>query len=170
MRHHEAFESEFTEDVSEQAGWMYADLFLAMMVLFLATISFVPQLTKLPQNSSQSSAATVAVGKQFDRGANQIYATFDPATIQADLTSFENKQSYPPNSTVLYAQVIGGYNPKTQSANDGAVAAIGFSIKLKSSMPAVFGATNFDASGSSQIPVGSVVLRMTFIPPIATNK
>ncbi len=170
MRYENELESEFTEDVSEQAGWMYADLFLAMMALFLATISFVPQLTKLPQNSLQSSAATVAVGKQFDRGANQIYSTFDPTTIKADLTSFENKQSYPPNSTVLYAQVIGGYNSKTQTANDGTVTAIGFSIKLKNSLPQVFGSTNFDASGSDQIPAGSVILRMTFIPPDITKK
>jgi hypothetical protein len=169
MRYDDELESEFTEDVSEHAGWMYADLFLAMMALFLATISFVPQLTKLPQNSLQSSAATVAVGKQFDRGANQIYTTFDLNSIKADLTSFENKQSYPPDSTVLYAQVIGGYDAKTQTVNDGIVTAIGFSIKLKKLLPLVFGSTNFDAGGSPDIPAGSVIIRMTFIPPNPTK-
>jgi len=170
MRYDEELDSEFAEDVSEQAGWMYADLFLAMMALFLATISFVPQLTKLPQNSAQTEQATVKVGKQFDRGANQLYATFDASQIKADLTSFENKQSYPPNSTVLYAQVIGGYDAKKQTSSDGTVAAIGFSIKLKNSLPTIFGSTNFDASGDPSVPVGSVILRMTFIPPVTGAK
>jgi len=170
MRYEDELESEFTEDVSEQAGWMYADLFLAMMALFLATISFVPQLTKMPQSTLQSSAASVPLGKQFDKGANQVYSSFNPLAIQADIAAFENKQNFPLNSTVLYAQVIGGYNQKTQSDSDGSVAAIGFSIKLKNSLPKVFGATNFDASGSSQIPAGFVLLRMTFIPPDLTSK
>ena len=34
----EKFADESEEDVSFLAGWMYADLFLAMMVVFLATI------------------------------------------------------------------------------------------------------------------------------------
>ena len=30
------------EDATSQAGWLFADSFLALMVIFLATISFVP--------------------------------------------------------------------------------------------------------------------------------
>lgn len=30
------------EDATLLAGWMYADLLLGLMVIFLATISFVP--------------------------------------------------------------------------------------------------------------------------------
>jgi len=32
------------EDLTGLAGWMYTDLLLALMVIFLATISFVPQI------------------------------------------------------------------------------------------------------------------------------
>ena len=45
MRRARARGSEFAEDATEQAGWMYADLFLGLMVIFLATISFVPTIT-----------------------------------------------------------------------------------------------------------------------------
>ena len=39
---------EHEEDLLGLAGWMYADLFLALMVIFLATISFVPALVHNP--------------------------------------------------------------------------------------------------------------------------
>ena len=32
------------EDATHQGGWLFADSFLALMVVFLATISFVPAL------------------------------------------------------------------------------------------------------------------------------
>ncbi len=32
------------EDATHQGGWLFADSFLALMVIFLATISFVPSL------------------------------------------------------------------------------------------------------------------------------
>jgi len=37
------------EDASHQAGWMFADLLLALMVIFLAAQSFVPKEASLPQ-------------------------------------------------------------------------------------------------------------------------
>ena len=37
------YEAPVEEDLTGQAGWMYTDLMLALMVVFLATISFVPQ-------------------------------------------------------------------------------------------------------------------------------
>jgi hypothetical protein len=169
MAHDDLIESEFTEDASEQAGWMYADLFLALMVLFLATISFVPQYTKLPQTPQDAKAATVNVGPQFQRGASQTYATFDAARIRADIHAFEALQKYPVNSEVLYAQLIGGFGP-TEQSTDGNVTAIGFSIKLKNQIPEIFGTTNFSISSDSKLPSGSVLLRMTFIPgPITGN-
>jgi hypothetical protein len=49
MRRASATGPELGEDVTEKAGWMYADLFLALMVIFLATISFVPNTRLLHQ-------------------------------------------------------------------------------------------------------------------------
>ena len=35
------------EDATEQAGWLFADSFLALMIIFLATISFVPDINNV---------------------------------------------------------------------------------------------------------------------------
>ena len=42
------------EDVTHLAGWMYADLLLALMVIFLATISFVPKFNNVSINSEKT--------------------------------------------------------------------------------------------------------------------
>lgn len=161
---------EFQEDASEQAGWMYADLFLALMVLFLATISFVPDLTKLPQTPLEAKAAVITTGPQFIKGASEVYDTFDAAKIAANIHAFEAQQHYPLNSQVLYAQIIGGYGPN-QNVGDGSVTAIGFGIKLKAQLPAIFATTDFSISTNSNLPSGSVLLRMTFVPaPIGATK
>jgi len=44
------------DDLTGLAGWMYTDLLLALMVIFLATISFVPQI----YGTITSSSSTVA--------------------------------------------------------------------------------------------------------------
>jgi hypothetical protein len=154
------------EDATELAGWMYADLFLALMVIFLATISFVPQLTKMPQTKLDAAAANVSVGPQFDRGASQVYASFDAAKIQSDLHAFEKKLSYPTGSEVLYAQIIGGYGAGTTDSTPGNLAAIDFSVKLKSQLPEIFGHTSVDISTTPLLPKGAVLLRLTLVPPI----
>ena len=44
-----------TEDSTLLAGWMYADLFLAMMVIFLATVTFIPEyIGNLDQTATNS--------------------------------------------------------------------------------------------------------------------
>jgi len=57
------FTPEEPGDASHLAGWMYADLLLALMVIFLATISFVP-------NFANSSSAVPTQIKQISSGYN----------------------------------------------------------------------------------------------------
>lgn len=160
-------ESDLAEDATEQAGWMYADLFLALMVIFLATISFVPQFTKLPQPKLDAAAATVSVGPQFERGASQVYAKFDAGKIRADIQAFEKKMNYPLNSEVLYAQIIGGYGTAGDAPSVGNLAAIDFSVKLKNYLPEIFGRSTVNIGTTPVLPKGAVVLRLTLVPPIA---
>ena len=44
------------EDVTNQAGWMYADLFLGLMVVFLATVTFIPEYLGGLNESARNSA------------------------------------------------------------------------------------------------------------------
>jgi hypothetical protein len=157
-----AFSSE-GEDVTNQAGWMYADLFLALMVIFLATISFVPQLTA--SSGTSSGARSVAIQLKdlnYSAGLLANYKLFDINTIDKDVSSFKSSQGIPTNADIIYTQIIGGYDSKKESANVGTVNAIGFSVKLKNLGQQIFGKSAISISTSDQIPSGSVALRMTF--------
>ena len=77
-RLHEA--STLDDDMSDKAGWMYADLFLALMVIFLATISFVPEIKAANENSNQvriqSSKVKQTTNFNFDRGLTCIHESY----------------------------------------------------------------------------------------------
>jgi len=154
------------EDITDKAGWMYADLFLALMVIFLATISFVPQLTQLPGNSVGAKSVSIQLKDlNYNAGLVTNYKLFDINAISKDVTNFKTKQGIPTDADIIYTQIVGGYDSKKESANTGTVNAIGFSVKLKNLGQTVFGKSAISISASDQIPSGSVALRMTF----ATN-
>ncbi|CAB4625156.1 unannotated protein [freshwater metagenome] len=82
------------EDASHLAGWMYADLLLALMVIFLATISFVPNL------STSSSAVTTQIkqissGYNYNRGLSLVYNGFNSKLIAGDIANFKIQEACP---------------------------------------------------------------------------
>ena len=65
------------EDVSFLAGWMYADLFLAMMVVFLATVTFIPEYIGRLDQSATNSAYNYQ--KIYEKPMVVAYEGFDEA-------------------------------------------------------------------------------------------
>jgi hypothetical protein len=150
------------EDVTNQAGWMYADLFLALMVIFLATISFVPQLT---QTGSDGKTLGVAVNSfNYTNGMAIVYKDFDLAKIQSDIAKFESANKIPNDSQILFTQIIGGYDATKEDANAGTLTAIGFSVKVKNQGQNIFGNSTISINTSPLVPKGEVALRLTFAP------
>ena len=151
------------EDVTNQAGWMYADLFLALMVIFLATISFIPELTQGASSATGKKNLTIQLRDlNYSAGLVTEYKTFDLKAISTDVTSFKKKQGIPTNADIIYTQIVGGYDSQKETANTGTVNAIAFSVKLKNLGQSIFGNSTISISTSDQIPSGAVALRMTF--------
>jgi len=162
MRTRRVAPSELVEDVSQQAGWMYADLFLALMVIFLATISFVPTLTGGPATGNSKTSQTVSLKSvNFDQGMANLYNGFDLVQLRADIDKFKKKAKLADSSEIIYVQVIGGY-AKTEKASVGTLAAIDFSVQLKKQAADLFDLAAIKLDTSSAIPSGSVAVRMTF--------
>ena len=149
------------EDLTPQAGWMYADLFLALMVIFLATISFVPQLSN---NATKFRTATVQPKSayNYDKGLSLIYTKFDFDTISADIEKFKSTEKLPTATDIIYVQIVGGYNPKSETAQQGTLRALAFSFLMNSGNTPLFihAATNLGAS--DQIKPDQILLRLTF--------
>jgi len=152
------------EDVTSQAGWMYADLFLALMVIFLATISFVPQLTQTGAGGKTTGVAVQSFN--YSNGMAIVYKDFDLKKIKSDITKFESANRIPDGAQVLFAQIIGGYDATKESANAGTLTAIAFSVKIKNEGQEVFGSSTISINSSPLVPTGEVALRMTFVPKV----
>ena len=139
-------------------GWLFADSFLALMVIFLATISFVPTLGGAV--SSSSNIGNVA-GSNYVKGLNLAYEEFDAALIQKDIAAFAKNEGISANSKVLYAKIVGGYDAKVEAANKGTFRALLFSARIRASDLAQFTEAKIDLGKSEQLKPAQIVLRLT---------
>ena len=149
------------EDVTDKAGWMYADLFLALMVIFLATISFVPDFRQAPVSGS-SSADTGVASSTMNQGANTTYTTFDPEKLKADIAAYRKENNLSTAAGIVYVQVIGGYDAATQGINAGTLTAVQFSVKMKTALPDLFNQATFKIDTNPQLGANTVALRFVF--------
>jgi len=177
------------ENTADQAGWMYADLLLALMVIFLATISFVPQFldTYVPSgsgvgNSSQQGSGGMGIGDgsagtgtsnrpssgipdadyTFDQSLALFYEDFDLNTFVADVENFRLQENLGENFEIVFAQITGGYDAKTESPEKGTLRAIAFSIKLKESNLDYLNNTSTSIRTNPEVPNNKVLVRFTF--------
>lgn len=147
------------EDVTDKAGWMYADLFLALMVVFLATISFVPEFRAAPNSNA---AGTTVASSTMTNGANFQYSGFDPAKLKADIEKYRLENKLSSVSKIVYVQIIGGYDSAKQNVNAGTVTAITFSVNMKTALPELFNGADFKIDTSADLAPNSVSLRIVF--------
>jgi hypothetical protein len=149
------------EDVTDKAGWMYADLFLALMVVFLATISFVPDLRSSPISSSAAEGTAVA-SSTMGKGGQLQYDIFDPVKLKADIDAYKKENGLSSTSNIVYVQTIGGFDPNTQKINDGTITAVNFSLQMKNALPEYFAQAAFKIATDSGLSKNTVAVRFVF--------
>ena len=147
------------EDVTDKAGWMYADLFLALMVIFLATISFVPEFRAAPTSNVEG---TTVASSTMTKGANFQYSGFDPEKLKADIEKYRKENSLSSASKIVYVQITGGFDSAKQNVNAGTVTAISFSVNMKQKLPDIFNSADFKIDTSADLAANSVALRIVF--------
>ena len=150
------------EDVTLQGGWLFADSFLALMVIFLATISFVPVLSS-PESTGFGSGGAVNSKLNVSSGLVLSYESFNEEAISLDIANFVQEKNLAQNYEVTYTQVVGGYDPASEDSFQGSLRAINFSIQLQNANLDVFRNSTFNVGTSNLIPSGRVVLRITVV-------
>lgn len=149
------------EDATSQGGWLFADSFLALMVIFLATISFVPSLGG--GLTGTGNIGNIA-GGNYVKGLNIAYETFDPVQIEKDIAGFIEAEDLPRNSKVLFAKIVGGFNKNTESPSDGQYRALLFTAKITAAKIAYFEGAKMDLGSNSLLKQNQIVLRLTLSP------
>jgi hypothetical protein len=149
------------EDATALGGWLFADSFLALMVIFLATISFVPSLGG--GLSGTGNIGNIA-GGNYVKGLNIAYESFDAAQIQRDIDGFIAAEKLPRSSQVLFAKIVGGFNPRTESEEDGRFRALIFSSEIQKAGIGYFANSKIDLGASKLLKSNQIVLRLTLSP------
>ena len=150
------------EDVLGLAGWMYADLFLALMVIFLATISFVPALIHNPVLTPQATKASANNADHF-KALSLTYDSLDISLIESDVYDFQLKEGLLQGSPVIYGQFLGGYYPN-ESPDKGAFRALVFSSKLQSAKSGIFKKMAVNLDSTNKLRGDQVAMIFTFGP------
>ncbi len=148
------------EDLTFLAGWMYADLFLAMMVVFLATISFVPEY--FGNNSKATSDSAYNYTQIFKKPMVVTYEGFNGDLIAADIRAFIADNRLPPDTEIVYAQIIGSYNKNLESPGEAIIRAQQFSSKMDMSNIDLLNKASTTFSSTTSIPANRVVVKFTF--------
>lgn len=148
------------EDLTFLAGWMYADLFLAMMVVFLATISFVPEYFG---NNEQTQTDTAYNYTQIYKKPMVVtYEGFDGQQIANDIRNFIIDNRYSPDSEIVYAQIIGAYNKNLESPADAIYRAQEFSTKMDASNITLLHHASTTFSSTTSVAPNRIVVKFTF--------
>ena len=143
-----------TDDVTAQAGWLFADSFLGLMVIFLATISFVPFLiTDRP--------AIAGSGGNSDHALILVYDSYDLNLIESDIKKYIREQGFDVTSRVIYAQISGYYNSKLETERSGYIRALAFGSKLKQVQDRYFQDLEIKLAANPSLKPNQVMLRLT---------
>ena len=154
------------EDVTFLAGWMYADLFLAMMIVFLATISFVPEYFG---NNTKSTADAYNYTQIYKKPMIAVYEGFNGELIAADIRSFILDNNLPPDAEIVYAQIVGSYNKNVESSSQAIIRAQEFSAKMDMSNITLLYNASTTLSSTTSIPANRVVVKFTFASNIGVK-
>lgn len=162
------------EDSSSQAGWMFADLFLALTVIFLATVSFVPNGVEQQVNSnpsqkltSSNSADNLTTSKKdiilISSGFIGEYRIDSAEVFKQDLLEYFKLKDLPKETTAIYLEVI-GHTDESGAKNDaGNLDGLKFVIQARKLLPMNLKNTTTSINLSPDVLPNNVRVKVTFI-------
>ena len=154
------------DDVTFLAGWMYADLFLAMMVVFLATISFIPEYIG---NDNKSTTDAYSYTQIYKKPMIATYEGFNGDLIAADVRAFILDNNLPQDTEIVYAQIVGAYDKNFESSSKAILRAQEFSTKMDLSNTTLLYKASTTFSSTTSIPANRVVVKFTFASNIGVK-
>lgn len=157
------------EDILPQAGWMYADLFLALTVIFLATISFVPEIGQISDFNSKktiNSGVNTATSFNYSKGYTLLVPLDKYDQVATKVSEFLLQEQLDKSTEIIFAQIVGGFNPQSEKPNDGQIRAITFAVELNKKYPKLLVNAQRFIESSPTIAPGNVALRLTFARPL----
>lgn len=118
------------EDTTGQAGWIFADLILGLMVVFLATVSFIPVIENFQGPANQGGPQTSSLARLYPEPFLKTYPVATVSQIETDLTEFKRLNNLPVTAAISFLEISGSYDPLTQDSSVGVLKAVNFNEVL----------------------------------------
>lgn len=150
------------DDLTGLSGWMYTDLLLALVVVFLATITFVPNLDSTGRSGIVSGDSIFSYSKTIDKPLNLLIEDQQIPDIPALIEGFKSQEGISPSAVVVYLQIVGSYNDRMELQSEAVARALSLSQILDQQFPELFQAAATTFSTTSTIPSNQVVVRIIF--------
>jgi hypothetical protein len=165
------------EDVTGQAGWMFSDMLIALMVVFLATITFIPQFSigsssAVGKGNYSDSAGGVSGSytytEYFDGSFARAYKIDDLSNLVSDIAQYLKNNSIPADAVVTSAQFVGGYTTEETSA-EAIARALQFSKVIEGIAPGLLDRSSTILNSSPKLDIDLVAIKLTFSATVNTN-
>lgn len=147
---------------------MFADLLLALMVIFLAAQSFVPKEASLPAFAGLLSNKTSLDSNIHKLKTSITLTSPDEAKLVDALQNFGAIAGLPAAYTIDSMVVAGGFNPQTESSDRGTATALNYAAIIGSYNLPYFKNTATLLAASSEVPSGDVILNISITPKAVT--
>ena len=148
---------------------MFADLLLALMVIFLAAQSFVPKEASLPQFEGLLSNKTSLNGTTSPLKTSITLTSIDEAALIDALQNYGAIQHLPSSYTIESMVIAGGFNPKTESSDRGTATALQYAAAIGSFNLPYFKNSATLLAASSDVPDGAAILNIQILRSGATG-
>lgn len=161
---------EAPEDATGQAGWMFSDMLIALMVVFLATITFIPQFSATGTLATTGgNVGSYAYTEHFDQAFIRAYKINELAYVQPDILAFQKQYGIPTDAVIDSAQFVGGYDQANESSASAIQRALAFSQALDKSSTKILEHASTILNSSPKLAVDLVTVRLTFSARVNTK-
>jgi hypothetical protein len=157
------------EDASEWAGWVFADMLVGLMVIFLATITFVPFFATT-SDGSNTPEGSYTYTERFRTPFVQVYKDADIAKLKRDIASFLEENGIPKDAVVDSAFFAGGYDEGAETTSDGMLRALQFSQAVDKADPNLLARASTVVNSTTSIGPNEVAVRLTFSSRVSVSR
>jgi hypothetical protein len=158
------------DDLTGLSGWMYTDLLLGLVVIFLATITFVPNLNLLNREGISSGDSVYSYTRTIDKPLTLLIEDQQLPDIPALIDGFKTQQGIASTAEIVYVQVVGAYNDRMEAQSNAVERALRLSQLLDEEFPELFKNSATTFSTTSSVPSNQVVVRIIFAERILVTK
>ena len=98
------------------------------------------------------------------------YEGFNGDLIAADIRAFIADNKLPPDTEIIYAQIVGSYNKNLESPGEAIIRAQQFSTRMDTSNLTLLHHASTTFSSTTSIPTNRVVVKFTFASNIGVKE